>query len=76
MINYSEDDLEQFEGLFRHSKLLGLIDNTDTSITSSAVNVTMGHYLLLLLMLQLRIQLVLIMRFMLLMMAIINQVAE
>ena len=43
MINYSEDDLEQFEGLFRHSKLLGLIDNTDTSITSSAVNVTMGH---------------------------------
>ena len=43
LINYSEDDLEQFEGLFRHSKLLGLIDNTDTSITSSAVNVTMGH---------------------------------
>ena len=43
LINYSEDDLEQFEGLFRHSKLLGLIDNTDTSITSSALNVTMGH---------------------------------
>ncbi len=43
MVNYSEDDLEQFEGLFRHSKLLGLIDNTDTSITSSAVNVTMGQ---------------------------------
>ena len=43
MINFSESDLEQFEGLFRHSKLLGLIDNTDTSITSSALNVTMGH---------------------------------
>ena len=43
LINYSESDLEQFEGLFRHSKLLGLIDNTDTSITSSALNVTMGH---------------------------------
>ena len=44
LINYSESDLEQFEGLFRHSKLLGLIDNTDTSITSSAINVTMGQF--------------------------------
>ena len=44
LINYSESDLEQFEGLFRHSKLLGLVDNTDTSITSSALNVTMGQF--------------------------------
>ena len=44
MINFSESDLEQFEGLFRHSKLLGLIDNTETSITSSALNVTMGQF--------------------------------
>ena len=44
LINYSESDLEQFEGLFRHSKLLGLIDNTNTSITSSALNVTMGQF--------------------------------
>ena len=40
---FNTSDLAQFQGLFRHSKLLGLIDNTDTSITSSAVNVTMGH---------------------------------
>jgi hypothetical protein len=44
LINYNSSDLEQFEGLFRHSKLLGLIDNTDTSITSSALNVTMGQF--------------------------------
>ena len=44
LINYSESDLEQFEGLFRHSKLLGLVDNTNTSITSSALNVTMGQF--------------------------------
>ena len=41
---YNTSDLEQFEGLFRHSKLLGLVDNTDVSITSSAINVTMGHF--------------------------------
>jgi hypothetical protein len=33
--NYNSSDLEQFEGLFRHSKVLGLIDNTDTAITSN-----------------------------------------
>ena len=41
---YNTSDLEQFEGLFRHSKLLGLVDNTEASITSSAINVTMGHF--------------------------------
>jgi hypothetical protein len=40
---YNTSDLEQFEGLFRHSKVLGLVDNTETSITSSAVNITMSH---------------------------------
>ena len=40
---YNSSDLAKFEGLFRHSKLLGLIDNTDTSITSSALNITMAH---------------------------------
>jgi len=44
LINYNTSDLAQFEGLFRHSKLLGLIDNTNTSITSSALNVTMGQF--------------------------------
>ena len=41
---YNTSDLSQFEGLFRHSKVLGLIDNTNVAITSSAINVTMGHF--------------------------------
>jgi len=41
--NYNTSDLEQFEGLFRHSKVLGLIDNTDSSITSNATNITMAQ---------------------------------
>ena len=41
---YNTSDLSQFEGLFRHSKVLGLIDNTNIAITSSAVNITMGHF--------------------------------
>ena len=42
--DYSDDRLEQFDGMFRHSKVLSLIDNTSTAITSSSVNVTMGHF--------------------------------
>ena len=41
--DYSDDSLEQFDGIFRHSKVLGLIDNTSTAITSSSANVTLGH---------------------------------
>ncbi|NWJ44123.1 hypothetical protein HX837_08005 [Marine Group I thaumarchaeote] len=41
--NYNSSDLEQFEGLFRHSKVLGLIDNTDTAITSNTTNITMAQ---------------------------------
>ena len=41
---YNTSDLAQFEGLFRHSKVLGLIDNTDTSITSNALNISMGQF--------------------------------
>ena len=41
--NYNSDDLEQFEGLFRHSKVLGLIDNTDTAITSNTTNITLAQ---------------------------------
>jgi hypothetical protein len=41
--NYNSSDLEQFEGLFRHSKVLGLIDNTDTAITSNTTNVTLAQ---------------------------------
>ena len=41
--NYNTSDLEQFEGLFRHSKVLGLIDNTDTAITSNTTNITLAQ---------------------------------
>ena len=40
---YNTSDLEQFEGLFRHSKVLALIDNTDTAITSNTTNVTLAQ---------------------------------
>ena len=41
--NYNTSDLEQFEGLFRHSKVLGLIDNTNSSIMSNATNINMAN---------------------------------
>ena len=41
--NFNVSDLEQFEGLFRHSKVLALIDNTDTAITSNTTNVTLAQ---------------------------------
>jgi len=41
--NYNSSDLEQFEGLFRHSKVLALIDNTDTAITSNTTNITIAQ---------------------------------
>ena len=31
----------QFDGLFRHSKVLALIDNTNTAITSNTTNITL-----------------------------------
>ena len=33
--NYNTDTLSQFDGIFRYSKLTGLIDATDTSILSN-----------------------------------------
>ena len=41
--NYDDSDLGQFEGLFRHSKVLALIDDTDTAITSNTTNVTLAQ---------------------------------
>tara|TARA_Y100000310_G_scaffold315209_1_gene365506 strand:- start:127 stop:2034 length:1908 start_codon:yes stop_codon:yes gene_type:complete len=41
--NYDDSDLGKFDGLFRHSKVLALIDNTDTSITSNTTNVTLAQ---------------------------------
>lgn len=40
--NYSNNELETFNSPFRHSKVLGLIDNTDSSILNSVATVTMG----------------------------------
>ena len=43
LVNFNSDTLGQFEGVFRHSKVTGLIDDTDTSITGNITNVTMAH---------------------------------
>jgi len=40
--NYNDSDLKSFNTPFRHSKLLGLIDNTDTSILNSIATVTIA----------------------------------
>ena len=39
---FNDNHLEQFEGMYRHSKVTGLIDNTDTSITSNVTTVRMA----------------------------------
>ena len=43
--DYNSNNLAQFEGAFRHSKVTGLIDDTDTSITSNITTVTLAHNL-------------------------------
>jgi len=35
LTNYNTDTLQQFDGVFRYSKVIGLIDDTDTSIVSN-----------------------------------------
>jgi hypothetical protein len=35
LTNYNTDTLTQFDGVFRHSKVIGLIDDTDNSILSN-----------------------------------------
>ena len=40
--NYNESFLKTFNAPFRHSKLLGLIDSTDTSILNSVATVTLS----------------------------------
>jgi len=40
--NYNSTDLQEFNSSFRHSKLTGLIDDTDTSILNNTTTVTMG----------------------------------
>ena len=43
--NYNTNNLKQFDGMFRHSKLTGLIDSTDTSILSNVTNITLAKYI-------------------------------
>mgnify|MGYP003652212900 FL=1 len=40
--NYNTTDLQTFNAPFRHSKLLGLIDNTDTAILNNTTTVTLA----------------------------------
>ena len=40
--NYNTSDLQTFNAPFRHSKLLGLIDNTDTAILNNTTTVTLA----------------------------------
>ena len=42
--NYNSTDLQEFNSSFRHSKLTGLIDATDTSILNNTTTVTMGKF--------------------------------
>jgi hypothetical protein len=40
--DYNDSDLQNFNSPFRHSKLLGLIDNTDTSILNNTTTVVLA----------------------------------
>jgi len=42
--NYNSSDLLEFNSSFRHSKLTGLIDDTDSSILNNTTTVTMGKF--------------------------------
>jgi hypothetical protein len=42
--NYNSSDLQEFNSSFRHSKLTGLIDSTDSSILNNTTTVTMGKF--------------------------------
>ena len=42
--NYNSTELQEFNSSFRHSKLTGLIDDTDTSILNNTTTVTMGKF--------------------------------
>ena len=39
LTNYNTDTLQRFDGIFRYSKLIGLIDDTDTSIVSNITTI-------------------------------------
>jgi len=39
---FNDNELEQFEGMYRHSKVTGLIDDADTSITSNITTIKLA----------------------------------
>ena len=43
--SYNTNTLTKFEGAFRHSKVTGIIDDADSSITSNITKVTLSHNL-------------------------------
>ena len=43
--NYNDSDLKDFNSPFRHSKIVGEIDDTDTSILSNITTVTLAKFL-------------------------------
>ena len=43
--SFNDDDLKTFNGVFRHSKIVCQIDNTDSAITSNTLNVTLSKLL-------------------------------
>ena len=45
IISYNNETLENFTGMYRHSALTGLIDNTDTSILSNITKVKMYKFI-------------------------------
>ena len=42
--DFNDDELKQFNSIFRHSKVVGLVDDTDKSIASNITRVTMAKY--------------------------------
>jgi hypothetical protein len=44
LIAYNSSDLGKFDGIFRHSKVTGVVDDADTSILGNITNVTMGQF--------------------------------
>ena len=46
VVDFNATDLQQFNSVFRHSKVVGLIDDTDKSITGNITRITMGKFLI------------------------------
>jgi len=42
--DFNDDELKQFNSVFRHSKVVGLIDDTDKSITGNITRITMAKF--------------------------------